>query len=246
MLGDADADRLLLPQRGHTVRQYQCGYVSCVALHHSLLMFYLWYTEDDLLPLIDSRADVLRICSLFVLVELVNLLSPDSYRPSQETWTATLYPGVDTLCRHNCNAMPTKIRMQCTYSRGLVAQSLQVLSDRVDIGNGSIQSVVYEPMLAWTLLQLRLRMDLLYPTTVRQSPNGDAQQRMHELFCLQAGWILDYTPLVAELYGLYGSMYPTPSAIRWDKWQFDGTPHIVDTTPCSREFDLRYDRLSMY
>ncbi|KAF6746711.1 hypothetical protein DFP72DRAFT_855069 [Ephemerocybe angulata] len=192
-----------------------------VYLHAELLRADTDLDVREDLPSFNSKEDILVLCSFFCMIELANLLSFDTYRPSSSP--NTLGPSdVENHIRYDSNAVSEPARRQFSCGRGFLSQVLDILPSRIPIIRGDIKSTVYEPMLAWTLLQIRLGFDAMYPAPGIQDVIDNpifGQPIIRDVFRQQLSWILEANGSVKKAYDQFALTCLTPSTLRWDDWK---------------------------
>ncbi|KAF5339879.1 hypothetical protein D9611_009048 [Ephemerocybe angulata] len=201
-----------------------------MAFLHSEVVVTGWDFENrNDLPVLSTKEDFIRLACFFCMIELANVLSPETYACSSVTFPGISSSKAFTAC--DINAVPDATRRSFAYSRGLLTQTLKVLSLQIPFRSGNFTSTIYQPTLAWTALQIRLAFDALNPPPgskeiIKDHPFGQPYAR--DMFRQQLSWVVEANPDVQAAYDTFAMKCQEPTSLRWDDWVLS---RVVDLPP---------------
>ncbi|RXW11671.1 hypothetical protein EST38_g14184 [Candolleomyces aberdarensis] len=177
-------------------------------LHEVMILGDETHETNADLPRLTTAEDWRVLSSFFCLIKLLNVVTRSTYCPiklpnrlAQETNHISL----------DQNQLSIDERQDMVWARGLIGQSMPVLSGRYGF---DFEADLFDPMLAYYAVYIKTSFESAHP-----SPNTlFAEPYVYEMFQQQLQWVLDSRPAANDHYRLLSKMERPPQSMKYTDW----------------------------
>lgn len=166
--------------------------------------------EDPNLPRLDTDADWIALSAFFCVIKLLNVLSPQTYQPGAQN-LKVLQPSSMALQKFDANALSAQERRDMVWGRGLLQQTITVLSHRHSF---DVKTLLLEPMLGHYVFHINRAFRGLY--LPNKSPATSAifhHQEVRDIFHHQVQWVIDSQPGAGKWWSSLKTVRPAPTMV---------------------------------